>query len=56
MNNEDTEKLRAVIDDMRSRSKAMYDEAYKLIEKAKTLSAESYTVENKFVHLLFPDE
>ncbi len=56
MNNDDTKKLRELIDDMRARASSMNEDAYKLMEKAKIIESESYKIENEFVHLLFPDE
>lgn len=54
MTNEDTEKLRSLIKDMRVRVGLMRAEANSLLEQAKMLEAESYTIENKFQDDLFP--
>lgn len=56
MNDDDIKKLRESIDDMRARASSMNEDAYRLMEKAKVIEAESYKIENNFVHLLFPEE
>ena len=56
MNDNDTKKLRELIDDMRARALSMKEDAYRLMAKAKVIESESYNLETKFVHLLFPDK
>lgn len=56
MNNEELQNIKDLINDMRERASSIEREAYKLLDKAKIIEAESYKVENQFHHLLYPQK